>query len=93
MQKLTFYGQIEGSRLAERFAAKTNLETGDEEKTIRSERVRSVMKLMYANTMKMSRTRAGASDVLVTTNNRPLIAKTNLDQGQVLIPPTLISFM
>ena len=56
MQKLTFYGQIEGSRLAERFAAKTNFETGDEEKTIRSERVRSVMKLMYANTMKMSRT-------------------------------------
>ena len=56
MQKLTFYGQIEGSRLAERFVAKTNLETGDEEKTIRSERVRSVMKLMYANTMKMSRT-------------------------------------
>ena len=29
MQKLTFYGQIEGSRLAERFAAKTNLETGE----------------------------------------------------------------
>ena len=61
--------------------------------TISNERVRSVMKLMYANTMKMSRTRAGASDVLVTTNNRPLIAKTNLDQGQVLIPSRLISFM
>lgn len=28
MQKLTFYGQIEGSCLAERFEAKTNLETG-----------------------------------------------------------------
>ena len=27
---------------------------------------------------------AGASDVLVTTNNRPLITKTNLDQGQSL---------
>ena len=59
MQKLTFYGQIEGSRLAERFAAKTNLETGEEDYKKRGGEECNETNVCKHYAMKMSRTKGG----------------------------------